>query len=90
MKRCHILVSGLVQGVFFRDFTRKNALELKLTGWVRNTQDNRVEVFAEGEENKIKELIKRLWQGPPAAKVSNVSVEWQEPKKEFISFSIIR
>ena len=90
MKRCHIFISGIVQGVFFIDFTRKNALELKLTGWVRNTQDNRVELLVEGYEDKVKELIKRLWQGPPAARVSNVSVEWQEPRNEFSSFLIAR
>lgn len=91
MKRCHVLVSGKVQGVFFRDFVRKNALELGLTGWVRNTQDNSLEVLAEGDEDRMKELVKRLWKGPPASKVNKVSVDWELiPEKEFSSFSITR
>ena len=90
MKRCHIFVSGMVQGVFFRAFTQENALELGLTGWVRNTQDDRVEALVEGDENEIKELIERLRQGTPASRVTDVSVNWQKAKNEFNDFSITR
>ena len=51
-KRVHIFVSGLVQGVFFRDSTRQKAQELGITGWVRNLIDGRVEIVAEGEKGK--------------------------------------
>jgi acylphosphatase len=68
----HFYVSGRVQNVFFRDSTRKKAQELSLCGWVRNLADRRVEVLACGDEENVKALAKWLWQGPPAAKVTEV------------------
>lgn len=76
MKICkHFFVSGKVQGVFFRDTTRKKATELSLSGWVSNLNDGRVEVFACGSEENIAEFSKWLWLGPPAAKVTEVIEE---------------
>ncbi len=86
--RCHIFISGRVQGVFFRAKTEELANFLKVGGWVRNTEDGRVEVLAEGEKEKIDELIKWLKKGPPLAKVTNLDVEWQEYKGEFKNFQI--
>ena len=86
--RCHIFISGRVQGVFFRAKTEKLANLLGVGGWVRNTEDGRVEVLAEGEKEKIDELIKWLKRGPPLAKVTNLDVEWQEHKGEFGNFQI--
>lgn len=86
--RAHIYVSGRVQGVFFRDHTQKWASSLGLTGWVRNLWDERVEVLAEGEKEKIEALVTRLNQGPPMARVENVEVEWEEFKDEFVNFRI--
>ncbi|MEO0115796.1 MAG: acylphosphatase [candidate division WOR-3 bacterium] len=86
--RSQIFVSGRVQGVFFRDFTRENSLQLNLTGWVRNLPDGRVEVVVEGEKENILQLIERLKQGPPAAKVKEVNVTWQTYRGEFSDFSI--
>lgn len=86
--RCHIFISGRVQGVFFRAKTEKLANLLGVGGWVRNTEDGRVEVLAEGEKEKIDELIKWLKRGPPLAKVTNLDVEWQEYKGEFGNFQI--
>ncbi len=83
-----ILVTGRVQGVFFRDFTKENALKLNLTGWVRNRTDGGVEVVVEGEKEKIVQLIDKLKQGPPAALVKEVNVHWQKFKGEFNDFSI--
>jgi len=57
MKRVHIFVSGIVQGVFFRHFTSMKAKQLGLTGWVRNLRDGRVEMVCEGNEDAIKEMI---------------------------------
>ena len=71
-KRC--LVSGKVQGVFYRASTAEEARRLGITGYAKNLSDGRVEVLACGEEVKVKELIDWLWQGPPAAKVSAVDV----------------
>jgi acylphosphatase len=73
MSRCrHFLVSGQVQGVFFRASAESTARRLGLTGWVRNLRDGRVELIACGEEVPLKELEQWLWQGPPHARVEQV------------------
>jgi len=86
--RARVLVSGRVQGVFFRDHTRTWAGSLGITGWVRNLRDGRVEVLAEGESEKIEALIARLNEGPPLALVETVDVAWEEFKGEFRDFRI--
>lgn len=68
--RC--LVSGRVQGVFYRASTRAQALTLGLSGFARNLDDGRVEVLACGDLKALKELESWLWQGPPGARVSDV------------------
>ena len=89
MKTCaHILVTGKVQGVFFRDFTRENAIRLGLTGWVRNVPAGGVELVVEGEKEKILQLVEKLRQGPPVSRVKEVSVNWQTHEGEFDDFSI--
>lgn len=72
-KRC--LVSGKVQGVFYRASTADRARALGMTGYAKNLPDGRVEVLACGEEAKVMELIDWLRQGPPAAKVQGVDVQ---------------
>jgi len=86
--RANIFVSGLVQGVFFRDHTQRWATSLNLTGWVRNLRDGRVEILAEGDKEKIDELISRLNEGPPSSQVDSVNVKWEEYKGEFEDFRI--
>jgi|UniRef100_A0A7C6EBD9 acylphosphatase len=86
--RAEILVSGLVQGVFFRDFTRQNARKLGLFGWVKNLADGRVYVVVEGEKEKIIQLMEKLKQGPPQASVEAVQVDWQKFIGEFNDFEI--
>jgi acylphosphatase len=88
MKRCHLFISGRVQGVFFRSNTRKKALELGLTGWVRNLQDGRVEVLMEGGESPLQDLIEWCHRGPSHASVEKVDVYWEDPTGEFQTFSI--
>ena len=70
----HIYVSGRVQGVFFRESTRQQAVELGLTGGVRNLRDGRVEVLVAGEEAEVQTLIKWLKIGPKFAKVTTIKV----------------
>lgn len=89
MKRLHAFVSGRVQGVFFRSRTSEVASSLNLKGWVRNLRDGRVEVVAEGEDNKIEELIKFLHKGPPHAIVSDVEITWEKFKNEFQCFEVV-
>ena len=86
--RVNILVSGLVQGVFFRSETEKKARGLGLSGWVRNLPDRRVEILAEGEKTKLEELIVWAERGPDSAKVDNLEISWQEYRKEFDDFEI--
>ena len=69
-----IFISGIVQGVFFRESTRQLASELSLTGGVRNLRDGRVEVLVMGEEKAVESLIKWLKTGPKLAKVSTIEV----------------
>ncbi len=85
------IVYGRVQGVYFRDFTCRHAIELGLTGYVRNLPDGKaVEVQAEGERNKLERLIDYLKVGPPAAKVERVVTNWSEYTGSYSEFSIMR
>lgn len=87
-RRVRLLVSGRVQGVFFRARTREEAQRLAIAGWVRNLPDGRVEVLAEGESRAITSLIAWCRQGPRFADVSEVEVIEEPPGNEFSSFEI--
>lgn len=78
--RAHVLVSGQVQGVGYRFSTQDMAKLLKLKGWVRNLRDGRVEAVFEGSSDTVKEMIQWCHQGPPAAVVDQVEVEYGEPE----------
>ncbi len=69
------IISGRVQGVFFRRETQRRAKDLGLQGWAENLQDGRVEVVICGEREAVEALRDWLWQGPTAAKVTGVEVE---------------
>lgn len=86
--RAHVLVSGRVQGVFFRSYTREKAKELGLKGWVRNLKDGRVEALFEGEKEKVEEAVDWCRRGPPHARVAGLEVEWGEYKGEFNGFEV--
>jgi acylphosphatase len=76
--RC--LVSGRVQGVFYRASTAERAAALKLGGWAKNLPDGSVEVVVAGDEPELTELVAWLWRGPPRARVEAVEVEdWPGP-----------
>ena len=85
--RIHIFVYGNVQGVFFRANTTSTAKKLGVTGWVRNRSDGSVEVIAEGEKQKLEQLLEYCHHGPEAASVEKVKSEWGEYKGEFSDFS---
>jgi len=72
MAAARFLVSGRVQGVFYRASTRAQARQLALTGHARNLPDGRVEVIAHGSPAALDALERWLWQGPPAAEVGAV------------------
>ena len=88
MKRMHVVISGRVQGVFFRARTQYMARSLSLTGWVKNRPDGYVEAVFEGDDDDLKAMLAWCRQGPPSARVTGVDV-YEEPLSErFDSFSI--
>ncbi len=85
-----VIVYGYVQGVFFRDFTSRWATGLNLTGYVRNLRHQQaVEVQAEGERERLLELISHLRDGPAAARVERVETNWSEYTGSYPGFSIM-
>lgn len=72
--RCHLLISGRVQGVFYRASLREEAVGRGLGGWVRNLGDGRVEAELEGPEDAVDEVVAWSHDGPPAARVRGVEV----------------
>ena len=89
MKRMHVTISGRVQGVAFRHDTRRTALFLNLTGWVKNLPDGRVEAVFEGENDSIDAM--RAWcsRGPPLAHVLHVDIQEKSYKGEFSDFRVL-
>jgi acylphosphatase len=88
--RARILITGLVQGVFFRRELMDLARRLGISGWVRNLPNGRVEALAEGEKMRIDELIRFCHVGPPGAVVRRVEVEWSDYSGEFRGFRITK
>jgi len=84
--RLHAIVEGMVQGVGFRMFVVDRAQRLGLTGWVRNRWDDTVEVTAEGARPSLETLLADLHDGPRAAQVTGVQVEWQPASGEYRQF----
>jgi len=88
MARVQVLISGRVQGVFYRSYTRDQAGARGLRGWVRNLPDGRVAAVIEGDREKIDSLLAWCRQGPPYAQVDEVLTDWQPFQGEFSDFSI--
>lgn len=86
-KRIHVFYSGRVQGVGFRFTTEDLALELGITGWVRNLRDGRVELVAEADEDILKKLLERL-NSHFSGYIRDVNIEWQQATGEFEDFKI--
>lgn len=77
-KRMTVLIGGEVQGVGFRAFVRRHALDLQLSGYAENLGDGRVEVVAEGEQGDLEQLLHYLKRGPLHAEVRQLDVSWGE------------
>ena len=86
--RAHVIITGKVQGVFYRAETAAKAKRLNITGWVRNLPDGRVEAVFEGEEINVQKIIDFCRRGPPNAYVINLDVRRQEWKGEFSNFRV--
>lgn len=82
------LITGSVQGVFYRASAQQQASALGLRGWVRNLLDGRVELLACGDQSAVKEMEKWLQKGPEYAKVSNIEVITESPKLLTETFEI--
>ena len=83
-----VFVSGRVQGVSFREYTRRKALEFGLAGYVKNLPEGSVEVFASGSRHALEKLLAHLRDGPPRASVTNVSATWGEDSAPISGFEI--
>ncbi len=87
-RRMVAIVSGRVQGVGYRAFVVRYARALGLDGSVRNLPSGQVEVIAEGDEKALQQLLTLLREGPPAARVTSVSVQWGEAGQTEAGFRI--
>jgi len=88
-KRVKLNIRGKVQGVWYRASTKQVADNLGITGWVKNELDGSVTVVAEGDEGKLKELIKWCHKGPEYAVVNEIIEQWSDATNEFKVFKIV-
>lgn len=87
LKTYHLLITGKVQGVFYRAFAQRAAHELHISGYAKNTPDGKVEITAQGTEQALKEFIQRCRQGPPRANVKTVNVTQLNTEEEYANFT---
>jgi acylphosphatase len=80
MTRRRVVIHGRVQGVFFRDTTRRRAAERGVSGWVRNNRDGTVEAVFEGEPDAVESMVRFAHEGPRGAVVERVDVINEEPE----------
>jgi acylphosphatase len=88
LSQLRAVIEGRVQGVGFRYFVQQAAIEIGITGWVRNLADGRVELLVEGSRQDCDELLKTVSQGPSMSAVSNVDEIWGNPTGEERGFHI--
>lgn len=86
--RAHLVIHGLVQGVYFRASTRDEAVRIGVGGWVQNLSDGGVEALFEGEKKKVEEIVGWCYKGPPGASVVTVDLKWEPYKGEFKRFDV--
>jgi len=84
----HVIVSGRVQGVWYRGYTQRAASAAGVHGWVRNLPDRRVEAVLQGERTAVERVIELLRTGPPGAAVTDCVVSWRTTGERFHGFDI--
>ena len=89
MPTIQLLMSGKVQGVYFRASAREEAARLGLSGWVRNTASGDVEAMATGSDEQLQAFVDWCHQGPPSARVRKVE-KTSRPEEFFVGFEIRR
>ncbi len=82
MKRVRVVISGRVQGVWFRAWTREEARRHDLDGWVMNRRDGAVEAVFQGEDAQVDDMLEACWRGPPHAEVAGVAEVELHPHDE--------
>jgi acylphosphatase len=87
-RRVHVIVEGRVQGVFFRAYTRNEAIRLGLAGWVKNRHDGSVEALVEGDKAVVEMMLEWFQQGSPHSKVAKVHVTEETPLDESATFEV--
>lgn len=86
----YLLIFGFVQGVGYRQFVKKTAINYNLTGWVTNLPDGRVEVLFSGSKKEIEEAIELLKKGPFLSQIKHIETEWRENGEKYEDFKILR
>jgi acylphosphatase len=89
LARVNLIITGRVQGVFFRPSALEQAQSLSIKGWVQNLPDSSLEIEVEGPRYALDELIKWCKHGPPEAMVADVFVRWGRYQNEFSTFRIV-
>ena len=87
--KAHVLIYGDVTGVGFRAWTYRIALELGLSGWVRNADRGIVEAVFVGKKEVVEDMIERCRKGPEVAWVEKVKTEWEEATEKSANFQIL-
>ena len=85
----HISVYGEVQGTGFRAWSKEQAEKLNLSGWTRKASDGSIEIFSQGEEEKINDFVSLCWDGPNMAFIDEVLVKDTNPDDSFSGFEIL-
>jgi len=88
VREAHVVVTGRVQGVFFRASTREAANRCKVSGFVRNLPGEQVEAVLQGEKAAVEKVIAFLREGPPGAVVTDVAVTWRNPVERHEGFHV--
>ena len=86
--RAQAIISGRVQGVFFRMETKRAADGIGVFGWARNLRDGTVEALFEGDKDRVDAVLAWCQEGPPHANVSDVKVDWEDYAGEFSKFDV--
>jgi acylphosphatase len=87
-KSVRLYISGIVQGVFFRDFVKENAERYNVKGFIRNLDDGRIEIFLEGDVDDVNKMIEMCRTGPKHSQIKNVEAK-EETFQDFKNFKVL-